>query len=179
MKKLLVFVGILSFISSFASAQDVFTNNSQDGLSRNKTTSQFGQFDISNYYTPDIIRNELELHFNFDSNFGKNNTKILNYADRLSSSSNNFGFENDSRISFKRVTNTRKRITYLGSGINLEAKRSDSESSRKYELEDKKMNSSYSAGDISFDFLGTTGTILILLFSFRIAWRENFRKNIT
>lgn len=150
MKKLLLFVGILSFISSFASAQDVLTNNSQDELNNNKIISRFHQFDISNYYTPDIIRNELELHLNFDSNYGKNKTQRLNNEDENNSSSN-FGFKNDSRISFKRITNTRKRITYLGSGLNVKTEHLSSEFNNSLETDNDLWKKSTSVGNIMLD----------------------------
>ncbi len=76
------------------------------------TSAQEYKYDLNKYYTPDIVRNKLDLNFNTNGNF---ENSISNYnlpASKIDSTSNSQLYGNI-YSSFQTITNTRKRLTDL------------------------------------------------------------------
>ena len=70
------------------------------------TSAQEYKYDISKYYTPDIVRNQLDLSFNTNNSFNNSTYKSDSTQSSKSSQSNGTFSPN-----FTSYTNTRKRLT--------------------------------------------------------------------
>lgn len=88
---------------------------------------EYNKYDISNYYTPDIRRNRLDLTF---SGHGS-------YADDEFSRSKRNNYEGEFKASLHHFTHTRKRYSELGGGISVAG------SGNKYESENNISKRSY------------------------------------
>jgi hypothetical protein len=72
------------------------------------TSAQEYKYDISKYYTPDIVRNQLDVSFNTNNSFNNSKSKIDTTRSTFSTSMNG-----TFTPFFNSYTNTRKRLTYL------------------------------------------------------------------
>jgi hypothetical protein len=77
------------------------------------------QYDISQYYTPDITRNKLELDFKTNGNFWNIKRKFLPAGNFPNDSTRTGFFDGTLSPVFETYTNTRKRISTFRTEMNL------------------------------------------------------------
>ncbi|MCL2727762.1 MAG: hypothetical protein FWD56_05210 [Bacteroidales bacterium] len=82
---------------------------------QSSTQNEYKNFDISKYKTPDIVRNQLNTTFNFNSDYSLNDHFYPN-GDSRGEGSNTVG---DISSTFSRYMNTRKRISTLSSSLSF------------------------------------------------------------
>ena len=118
MKKIVLVLTVSFF------AVSVYAQNSTQNEYEEWKPSQdvYGHFDIGKFKTPDIVRNQLEINFNFQSN---NSINDYSYSDRDSRSdqSNLVGYISSY---FSHYVNTRKKISTLIGSLSIEENKSNS-----------------------------------------------------
>ena len=105
MKKIILFVAVSVFVVS------VYAQNSSQNEYEEWKPSQdeYSDFDIGKYYTPDIVRNQLDFQFAFYSSTSLNDNFYPNWDERNVSSY----FTGNITSSFSHYVNTRKQISRL------------------------------------------------------------------
>jgi hypothetical protein len=109
-KKILVLA--VSLFAVRAYAQNITQNEYEEWK---PSQNEYNDFDIGKYTTPDIVRNQLGINFNFHSNHSRNDYSSLNWDKRIDYSNINGNISS----SFSRYVNTRKRISSLSGGLSI------------------------------------------------------------
>jgi len=116
---------IFNLIALLIAMNTYSQNSAQDNYEEWKTSRDaYGDFDIAKYYTPNIVRNELPINFNFNSNYASSNgesTGLITYGGITSNSytSKNYDFVGNIASGFLHYVNTRKKISTFGIGLSL------------------------------------------------------------
>ena len=85
---------------------------------------EYANFDISKYYTPNIVRNQLPISLNLNSNSSHSTYDGVrldpyNETNTYSSISKNYNFTGNIAANFSHYVNTRKKISNFGIGLSL------------------------------------------------------------
>jgi len=78
---------------------------------------EYANFDIGKYFTPDIVRNQLPINLNLNSNYSHSNFNNKTYYD--SATVTNYNFTGNFSSNFSHYVNTRKKISDFGIGLSL------------------------------------------------------------
>ncbi|MDR2839658.1 MAG: hypothetical protein LBV75_00100 [Paludibacter sp.] len=88
----------------------LFATNAQNEYREWETVpSEYVNFDISKYFTPDIVRNQMAIDFNLNSDYSHKNSDYEAYTYR--GTSTDYNFVGNIASNFSRYVNTRKKIT--------------------------------------------------------------------
>ena len=92
---------------------NIYSQNAQNEYEEWKSSQdEYANFDISKYFTPDIVRNQLDINFNLNSNYSRSNSN----SETSNSSST---FAGGLLADFLRYTNTRKKISSFETNLSL------------------------------------------------------------
>jgi len=116
---ILILIFLLIVINAYSQ------NNSQTGYDERKfSQDEYVIFDIGKYCTPNIVRNQLPINLNLNSNYSHANGKNawLNMYDGIMNSSyvvKNYNFTGAIASNFSHYVNTRKKISTFGIDLSL------------------------------------------------------------
>ena len=107
---------ILALTVSFFAVNAYSQNSTQNGYEEWKfSQNEYTSFDIGKYTTPDIVRNQLDINFDFGS---YNSRTDYSYLDRDSKNENS-NFIGNISSSFSHYVNTRKKISNLTGNLSF------------------------------------------------------------
>jgi len=105
--------------------QNAYSQNMQNEYEEWKPSQdEYTNFDISKYFTPDIVRNQLDINFDLNSNYShsnlNSNSEIDVYSTRsIYSKSSTYNIDGSITSNFLRYVNTRRKITNFSVSLSL------------------------------------------------------------
>jgi len=119
---LLIFCIIILPLLTNAQNEDSIKQNGYEEWKSSQ--DEYVNFDIGKYYTPNIVRNQLPINFNLNSNYSHSNLdgSRLNFyggTDNYSSILGSYNFTGNIVSNFSHYVNTRKKISNFGIGLSL------------------------------------------------------------
>jgi len=133
MKKIILKLSVFLFVVN-AYAQ----NGKQSDYEEWKSSKdEYENFDIAKYYTPNIVRNELPISFNLNSNylfssFDYIETDFNNETSNQYTSYKNYDFIGNIVSNFSHYVNTRKKISTFAIGLSLNTNYSSRKTDQPY-----------------------------------------------
>ena len=113
--------------------------------------NEYLNFDISKYFTPDIVRNQLSINFDLNSDYSRSNSDYKKYE--MNGISTNSNFTGNMASAFSRYVNTRRKITNLAVGLSLNDKYTAKNNTIKY----SNSNSNNMRDDVNHVFANSLG----------------------
>ena len=112
-KQLFLSLSVLLIFTS-AYSQENTQNEYQEWKS---SKDEYVNFDIGKYFTPDIVRNQLYINFDLNSDYSHANSD--NPFDGHSATADNYNFAGNIASSFSRYVNTRRKISDFRINLSL------------------------------------------------------------
>ena len=111
-KNILHLISLLIVVNTYS--QDNIQNEYKEWKS---SQEEYLNFNIGKYFTPDIVRNQLYIYFDMNSDYSKSNSDNKLYV--YNSTSANSIFTGNIASNFSRYTNTRKKISNFEINLSL------------------------------------------------------------